>query len=309
MTTENPYINAAREAVESAAAACAVIREHTLGSTTKDDRTPVTAADYAAQILIIHSLRRAFPAIPVVAEEDLSLLNTDSHRQIRTIVNDTIRAIDDSLPVAEIIDTFRTHNAPEAWIVDPIDGTRGYISGDHYAIAVALKQNDKITAGVLGCPTYKGGMLLHAAAGSGAYRVCGRTSEKIVLANAAPRYTQSPSNCHSDFALHAKIGAACGLDSGILTLDSQLKYAAVAMGEASAYFRIPAALTGVREKIWDHAAGYIIIKEAGGCVSDRDGNELDFSQSTMRTDCGVIAAERGCHRKALDYLLGIRGRA
>ena len=83
-------------------------------------------------------------------------------------------------------------------------------------------------------------------------------------------------------------------------LDSQAKYAVVARGEAGAYLRLPT-LAGYEEKIWDHAAGYVTITEAGGKVTDIEGKRLDFSLGrTLRDNRGVVATAAQLHDEVLD---------
>jgi 3'(2'), 5'-bisphosphate nucleotidase len=78
-------------------------------------------------------------------------------------------------------------------------------------------------------------------------------------------------------------------------MDSQCKYAAVAGGDASIYLRLPTR-ADYEEKIWDHAAGYLIIREAGGQVSDIHGEPLDFSQGrTLSRNKGVVATNGKLH--------------
>lgn len=68
-----------------------------------------------------------------------------------------------------------------------------------------------------------------------------------------------------------------------------MKYAAIARGDAEIFMKF--ARTGYKEKIWDHAAGMIIIQEAGGVVTDAGGSPLDFSKGTFLEglDRGIIA--------------------
>ncbi len=62
----------------------------------------------------------------------------------------------------------------------------------------------------------------------------------------------------------------------IVRIDSQAKYVVVADGRAEIYIR-HSGNVDYREKVWDHAAGYLIVQEAGGRVTDLDGLPLDFS--------------------------------
>lgn len=68
-----------------------------------------------------------------------------------------------------------------------------------------------------------------------------------------------------------------------------VKYAAIARGDAEVFMKF--AKSGYKEKIWDHAAGVVIIEEAGGVVTDAGGRQLDFSRGIYieRLDRGIIA--------------------
>jgi hypothetical protein len=88
-------------------------------------------------------------------------------------------------------------------------------------------------------------------------------------------------------------------------LDSQCKYAVVARGEASIYLRLPTR-PGYEEKIWDHAAGCVIVKEAGGAVTDVRGRPLDFSRgSTLALNSGVVASNGVLHYRVLDAVRAV----
>ena len=79
-----------------------------------------------------------------------------------------------------------------------------------------------------------------------------------------------------------------------LRLDSQAKYGLVARGDASIYLRIPRG--GYIENVWDHAAGAIVVTEAGGVVSDVDGLPLDWTTGRRLTgNRGIIAAPAAIH--------------
>lgn len=81
-------------------------------------------------------------------------------------------------------------------------------------------------------------------------------------------------------------------------MDSQCKYALVAQGQAAAYLRLTKG--GYVEKIWDHAAGAIIITEAGGALTDLHGEPLDFSRGrTLSSNSGIIASSGGTFHQKL----------
>ena len=90
-------------------------------------------------------------------------------------------------------------------------------------------------------------------------------------------------------------------------MDSQAKYAVVARGEADIYLRLPTR-ADYHEKIWDHAAGALIVAEAGGVVSDIHGRPLEFHHGReLAVNRGVIVTNGRLHQRVLDAVqaLGI----
>jgi 3'(2'), 5'-bisphosphate nucleotidase len=85
-------------------------------------------------------------------------------------------------------------------------------------------------------------------------------------------------------------------------IDSQVKYAVLARGEAEVYLRLPSPKTpDYREKIWDHAAGSLIVEEAGGNVSDMNGVPLHFGCGRLLSDnAGVVATNGGLHQRVME---------
>jgi len=87
-------------------------------------------------------------------------------------------------------------------------------------------------------------------------------------------------------------------------MDSQVKYALLAAGWGEIYLRLLSPdRMDYREKIWDQAAGSVIVEEAGGKVTDLDGNPLDFSQGrTLKKNRGICATNGILHEAALTAL-------
>ena len=112
-------------------------------------------------------------------------------------------------------------------------------------------------------------------------------------------FCESAVSMHSDRGGHAGIAKRLGVTAAPVRMDSQCKYGAIARGDASIYLRLPSSAT-YREKIWDHAAGFIVVTEAGGTVTDAYGRELDFSLGrTLERNRGVVATNGLLHRKVL----------
>ena len=90
-------------------------------------------------------------------------------------------------------------------------------------------------------------------------------------------------------------------------MDSQCKYGAVARGDASIYLRLPTR-ADYEEKIWDHAAGWMVVTEAGGRVTDVRGEPLDFSIGrTLRNNKGVVATNGRIHDSVISAVRAVLG--
>lgn len=178
------------------------------------------------------------------------------------------------------------------WALDPIDGTKGFLRGGQYAVCLALIVDGDVKVGVLGCPNLpidvtaslpssaedlgahdsRYGVLLSAVAGSGAFsQPLGRghlkPSERIHM---RPLTNISEATCcesveaaHSSHGQQALIVQRLGISLPSVRMDSQAKYASLARGAADVYLRLPVG-KGYEEKIWDHAAGDLMVREAGG---------------------------------------------
>ena len=82
-----------------------------------------------------------------------------------------------------------------------------------------------------------------------------------------------------------------------MRMDSQAKYAAVARGDAVLYLRLPSGNPDrYAEKIWDHAAGALVVEEAGGIVTDMHGKPLDFGKAErLHDNQGVVVSNGAIH--------------
>lgn len=290
----------------------------------KKDRSPVTIADFGSQAVINLEITQSFPGDQIVGEEDADLLrdDVDIRRQVVGLVNEQIAHSKESR-ILEAIDSgvMQTDFTQRFWTVDPIDGTKGFLRGEQYAVALALVENGKVTLGVLGCPNYamelqepddKTGHIFYAVKGEGAYvRSLDGNSEKRVSVDAIldakeARICESVEREHVLHDTHASISTALGITSPPYRMDSQAKYAVVASGSASIYLRFPGT-RGYKEKIWDHAAGSIILNEAGGLVTDFSGKSLDFSKGkTLENNVGILATNGHLHQEVLRAISDVR---
>ena len=118
------------------------------------------------------------------------------------------------------------------------------------------------------------------------------------------RTCESVEAAHSNQSEAARIGAALGITAEPVRLDSQTKYAMVARGDASIYLRVPRG--DYRENIWDHAAGMLVVSEAGGRVSDVEGKPFDITTGQRMTDNrGAVVTAAGIHDEVVDAVRSV----
>ena len=199
--------------------------------------------------------------------------------------------------------------------LDPIDGTKGFLRGDQYAVALALIDCGEVKVAALACPALPVdmgemdgdcGMLFVAVRGEGtrAVPLAGGDEADVRIDEPAWRFAESVEASHGDHDAHKAVARAVGIESPSLRMDSQAKYGAVSRGDAALYLRLPSPkYPDYRENIWDHAAGALIVEEAGGEVSDMFGRPLDFvSAAQMEDNRGVVVSTREIHAQVIDAL-------
>ncbi|MBA0857914.1 hypothetical protein Goshw_018949 [Gossypium schwendimanii] len=104
-------------------------------------------------------------------------------------------------------------------------------------------------------------------------------------------FFESYEAAHSMHDLSSLIAQKLGVKAPPVRIDSQAKYGALSRGDGAIYLRLPH--KGYREKIWDHAAGCIVVSEAGGVVTDAAGQPLDFSKGKyLDLDTGIIVTNQ-----------------
>ncbi|XP_031281853.1 SAL1 phosphatase-like [Pistacia vera] len=327
---------AAKKAASLAAQLCQKVQKVLLQSDvqSKSDKSPVTVADYGSQALVTFVLERELPSEPfsLVAEEDSTDLRndgaTDTLERITKLVNETITSdASYSVPtlstedVLKAIDSGKSEggSAGRHWVLDPIDGTKGFVRGDQYAIALALLDEGKVVLGVLACPNLplasicgdyhkssnnEVGCLFYAEVGAGTYMQSLNGSSPVKVQVTAienseeASFFESYEKAHSQHDLSSSIAKKLGVKAPPVRIDSQVKYGALSRGDGAIYMRFPR--EGYREKIWDHAAGCIVVTEAGGVVSDAAGNPLDFSKGKyLDLNVGIIVTNQKLMPKLL----------
>jgi 3'(2'), 5'-bisphosphate nucleotidase len=324
MTAYRKELDVALDAVKRAVSVCrhAVESISRMKAIEKEDRSPVTVADFAVQAIVCRILRQAFPGEAIVGEEKPEILekHPDTGRQILNLLRhrseiDSLQAIIEAVGSA----AGEPDSGKRFWTIDPIDGTKGFLRGDQYCVALALVDKGRVVLGVLGCPNFAESPSRPEKVGCIFCAVKGGGSQMIPLENGAARsiavdsvsgpeearICESLESRHASHEVHMQISKRLGIRKPPIRIDSQVKYAAVARGEASIYLRLPRE-SAYREKIWDHAAGAIIVEEAGGQVTDFKGNPIDFSAGRMlRNNRGIVATNGHLHTVVLEAIESI----
>lgn len=322
-------MDAATQAVRAAAKACQAVQDRLISAQTieKKDKSPVTVADFASQAVVCSVLEKTFPDDAIVGEEDAKELRDQANTAVRkAVVEQVALALDDSVTEAQTLGWIDRGGAPATsqryWTLDPIDGTKGFLRREQYAIALALIENGRVVLGVLGCPNLnfdstghtQGALFTASTSAHAEVRPLWDASQpsKTILANnvidpSQGCFCESVESGHSDQSSSARIAQLLGVTRQPYRIDSQCKYACVARGDASIYLRLPTR-ADYEEKIWDHAAGKLIVEQAGATVSDITGAPLDFSQGrTLKKNKGVVAAGTAIHAqvvRAVQQVLG-----
>ncbi|KAL5730118.1 3'(2'),5'-bisphosphate nucleotidase [Ranunculus cassubicifolius] len=342
--------------VQMACSLCQRVQENLVSKSnnhvqSKDDDSPVTIADWSVQATVSWILSECLDSknISIVAEEDVqSLSKSDSAGILEAVVktvntclaeapkfglNCQIRTLEGS-EVLEAISRCNSSGGSKGrhWVLDPVDGTLGFVRGDQYAVALAMIEDGEVILGVLGCPNYpmkkewlnyhhryywmmsklspqaseswEKGCVMYAKRGSGEAWM-----QPLVHANmnyawpnsarpirvssiddpALATFCEPVEKANSSHSFTAGLAHSVGLRKQPLRVYSMVKYAAIARGDAEIFMKF--ARAGYKEKIWDHAAGVVIIQEAGGVVTDAGGRPLDFSKGMFLEglDRGIIA--------------------
>ena len=223
-------------AVQQAQIACINVQKTLISSVSKEDRSPVTIADFAAQSIVSMLLQEYDARIPLVGEEDAHLLreNEDLKQKVCAIVRhvmpdktegEILSAIDRGTHEGGATGTF--------WVLDPIDGTKGFLRKQQYAIALGLVENGEVTLGVLGCPNLPQdlnspeqnvGSLFFATKDGGSFRwLSPEKSVRISVSQEPFRFCESVEKGHSSHSRSQQIADCVGITAPPVRMDSQCK--------------------------------------------------------------------------------------
>jgi len=266
----------------------------------KKDDSPVTLADFASQIFIISTIKKYFPEDQIIAEEESSVfIDSDAENIIKkcyTSLNITFEEI--------LIETlnYRGSSSKRQWTVDPIDGTKGFQKSLAYAIGIGFMIQAEPTICAIGVPNYKNTNLtiFSAEKNNGAKISYGdQNFSKISVSN--KKEIKKFRICHS---LHynkpwvLNFVRSLGV-TNFIPLDSMAKLCMIADGSSELYIK---PMNMKRSFTWDFLPGELLVKEAGGMITDIRGNPIQYINDKCKiTAPGLIASNGIKHEQCELY--------
>lgn len=270
-------------------------------SYTKQDHTPVTLADYASQMYVVSQLNEVFPDDMIVAEENIrNLKGSEALAAIRTCYKE--------LNIQKEIDLNPISNkglkqSRRVWTIDPIDGTIGFQKNLWYAIGIGLIEEETSQLGVISIPNHdeKGNAIFIAENQKGAKVSHGNTDFKSIHVSKTSILKDSImcQSLHYNEEWVKNLGKNAGI-SKVIEMDSMAKFCKIAEGTADFYIK---PLHPDFSSSWDFVPGDLLVREAGGKVTNLNNEKLIFKESRLiNSPGGLIASNALLHEKILSLI-------
>jgi 3'(2'), 5'-bisphosphate nucleotidase len=245
-----------------------IIAEQKLGADNFSE--PVTIADRTASQIIVEGLSRNFPSDAILSEEEADDIKT----RVRT---------------------------EKVWIIDPIDGTWGFIKKDgDFGVQIGLTENGEAVLGVVFLPVHH--QLFYAVKGEGAFLIEGDAAPERLHVSGETDFTAmrlASSRNHRSPKMH-RIIEEFGFRDEIQRGSVGLKVGLIARREADVYIHL-----SPRTKFWDSCAPQIILEEAGGRMTDLFGARIRYDLSDVQNHNGILASNGAAHDAAVEKLLSL----
>lgn len=309
-----PIITAVRQSV----ALCREVQNSHVVRNDKAGKEPVTIADYGTQAIVNRAIMTHFPGDSIISEESgtqfATLVDAEQQELIANLVSAILK---EAVTVNDIIawlDHGKTVDVdsvtpPRTWLVDPVDGTKGFIALRHYVVAVGFLQDSQPTAAILGAPAYpdtQKGAMFYALDGVSYMRLMGGGDWHPIQVtqnadSGSIRALESVEKGHVGHRRLARVRELCGFpEAFVKQADSMEKYCRVAAGDAELYLRLSRLNSTRPHSVWDHMPGALMVTNAGGKVSGLSGEPLDFSQGKILHNEGVIATNGQIHDEVVE---------
>ena len=266
------YEHELRVACELAQTAGAAILEHYEGplkiaqKNSENDLEPVTQADTIANDLIVNHLKREFPNDGILAEES--------------------------------VDTMRRLEKSRVWMIDPLDGTNGFIDGNgDFAVQIGLTEDGYCVLGVVYQPLP--GVLYRAVRGEGTW------IERPEFEPARATVSQTPSMADMRLAASRshrsprmnKVVDRFGFKEEVQRGSVGIKIGLLIEQQCDVYIHLSS-----RTKQWDTCAPEVILREAGGRVTDLFGYPLNYNVPDVQNRNGLVASNGVSHDQIIETL-------
>jgi 3'(2'), 5'-bisphosphate nucleotidase len=289
---------------------------HLVSEFPKNDATPVTIADFAAQALIIYLIHREFPDDRFVGEEGTAELRHNA--TLRAKVWELVRGAaaesesgsavpapaseEEMLAMIDLGGNGEGGRQGRFWFLDPVDGTRSFLEGHQYAISLALIEDGREVLGVLACPNLRLdngrvretsvdndglGVMVSAVKGQGAtLRHLSRNGElpqptplerlRLPAPGSPPHVVDSKASKATRHDIVERV--VCELGGSYPGTDVWSSHMRYAsLILGGADFLLRVPVPGNPHWcVWDHAGSQLIFTELGGKITDLDGKEIDF---------------------------------
>lgn len=336
MSADSPYREELAHALRVVHAASVLTKsvlrslQNNVSAETKADDSPVTIADFAAQALIISALHAVYPEDAFLGEESADQLRENEGlaervwqlvQQARSSDVQHVQQRENAhaslvFPATkdEMLDAIdRGTNAQlkgRVWVMDPVDGTATFMTGNQYAVCLCLLVDGVQQVTAIGCPNLRldpkhpvnvrvhedlvddtgYGVVLSAIRGQGTFvrsildanlgepckievrsNTSGKEHKDLDFVEATLGKTSLSQAEHKDVA--EVLGAKW---PGTVIWSQQMKYIALTLGATDVMLRLPRDKTRYTH-VWDHAGGQLLFEEVGGIIRDIDGGSIDFS--------------------------------
>ena len=220
--------------------------------------------------------------LKIEIKEDKSPVS-DGDLKVNEIITDKISKLTPNIPIVseETVDLGKKNNSKVFWLIDPIDGTKEYIAGkDEYTLNAALVINTVPVLGLVGVP--KKNRLFFSYGPGESYLIENNQTNKISCQKQQPKgkiVALSSVVKPSDIILNKLKEFDV---TSIVKMASSYKFCVIATGEYDLYVAEP------RASEWDIAAGHAILKNAGGIITDFDGNEILYGKKDFKNPSLIL---------------------
>ena len=267
----------------------------------KKDDSPVTLADFASQIFIISEIKKNFPEDQIIAEEESSIFLNSNAEEILKRCYKSLQ-INFKKNLKEMLN-YRGLSSNRQWTVDPIDGTKGFQKNLAYAVGIGLMIQSEPMVCAIGVPNYKNTSLtIFSAEKNNGAKVSYGVQNFTKIRVSDIRELKSSRMCYSlhynkpwvlDFAHSLGI-------TNFIPMDSMAKLCMVAEGSAEIYIK---PMNIQHSFTWDFLPGELLVKEAGGMITDIKGNPIKYINDKCKvTAPGLIASNGTIHKDLLTAL-------